>query len=305
MPARWIAIALGLIGLAVPQAAAAQTTVIAPNGGRIAIARMYQDGQFTAKRESPTSIGAGLAALKPTYVPTLLRFSAGQKVRPREVRGWNTVVAAVRQTSPDAQFSVELNALEYPTAAKVRRMMARVRAAVNPDGWLFDFYTPAARKKPKVIRAAIAYAHANGEFMGGNAFGIANDPPVPAGTDYIAVQDTNFHINFPAVRRLAARTTVFFHLGNSPNLNYSDGCKFIEDYSTPKRIAYVRMRASQQEANHFRFAYPVLFPECERNRGHAEATIFTYNAFRDEPMIDAISGLMDQYEPPTLPTPAP
>ena len=297
MRRRFILLAVALAAFAAPQSAAAQVTVTPPNGARVAIARMYQDGQFTAKHESPASIGAGLAALKPTYVPTLLRFRAGQKVRRREITAWNTVVAAVRAADPTAQFSVELNAFQYRNAAKLRRMMARVRAAIDPDGWLFDFYTPAARKKPKVMAAAVAYGHANGEFVGGNAFGIARHPSIPEDTDYIAVQDTDFHINLAAVRRLAQRTTVFFHLGNSPNLNYSDGCKFIEDYSTAKRIAYVRMRAAQQEANHFRFAYPVLFPECERDRGHPEATIFTYNAFRDGAMVDTIGGLLDQYAP--------
>lgn len=308
MPARSTicAVAVALIALAAPAGAGAQAIVPVPDGGRIAFARMYQDEQFTAKRESPASIGAALASLRPTYVSTLLRYSAGEKVRPRQIRAWNTVVEAVRAANPTAQFSVELNALEYPTAAKVRRMMDRVRTAVDNDGWLFDFYTPAARRKPKVMAAAVAYAHANGEFLGGNAFGIARNPRIPAGTDYIAVQDFDFQINLAAVRKLAQRVRVFFHLGNSPNLADSDGCQFIEDYTTAKRVAYLRKRAAGQAANNYRFAYPVFFPECERNRGQRNATIFTYNATRDGPMMGTIGQLMDQYLPsPTVPTTEP
>ena len=291
------------LGEATPPVARGDASV-APEASRFVSVRMYQDGQFTAKRESPASVGAALASLKPTYVSALLRFSAGEPVRGREVRGWNTVVEAVRAVSPNAQFSVELNAVEYPSANKVRRMMARVRSKIDLDGWLFDFYTPAARRMPKVTAAAVASAHANGEFLGGNAFGIAQNPRIPAGTDYIAVQDFGFNINLKAVRALAQRATIFFHLGNSPNLPNSDGCKFIETLSTAKRIAYIRMRAGQQAANSFRFAYPVFFPECERNRGQREATIFTYNAPRDDPMMDTIGALMDQYAP-TAPTPIP
>jgi hypothetical protein len=154
------------------------------------------------------------------------------------------------------------------------------------------------------MAAAVASAHANGEFLGGNAFGIAQNPKIPADTDYIAVQDFDFNINLTAVRKLAQRATVFFHLGNSPNLTNSDGCQFIEKFSASRRINYVRQRASQQAANDFRFAYPVFFPECERNRNQRNETIFTYNASRDGAMLPTINGLMDQYMPVTAPPPA-
>lgn len=294
--------ALVALALCAASAASAQAAVGPPDGSRIASTRMYQDGQFTAKGETPASIGAALASLKPTYVSTLLRFSAGQKVRPREINAWKTVVAAVRTTSPEAQFSVELNALQYPNARKMRAMMARVRNAVDNDGWLFDFYTPAAKQKPNVMRAAVAYAHANGEFLGGNAFGIASHPKIPAGTDYIAVQDFGFNIDLAAVRQLARRATIFFHLGNSPNLASSDGCHFIEDFSTRRRIGYVTKRARQQAANHFSFAYPVFFPECERDREGRNATLFSYSAPGDGTMMQTIDSLMAET---TTPPPAP
>lgn len=300
--ARLVAAVSGL-ALCGAVAANAQAAVGAPDGSRIASVRMYQDGQFTAKRETPATIGAALASLKPTYVSTLLRFSAGQKVRPREINAWKTVVAAVRATSPEAQFSVELNALQYPNARKMRAMMARVRNAVDNDGWLFDFYTPAAKQKPKVMRAAVAYAHANGEFLGGNAFGIANHPRIPAGTDYIAVQDFGFQIDLAAVRQLARRATIFFHLGNSPNLANSDGCHFIEDFTSRRRQGYVTMRARQQAANHFSFAYPVFFPECERDRDGRNATLFSYSAPRDGTMMQTIASLMAETTTPPPATP--
>ena len=296
-----IALALSALTLLAGAASAQAQTVTPPGGTRIVAVRMYQNGQYVTKRQSPQTIGAALASLKPTYVTALLRFGAGEKVRPREARAWNTVVAAVRAANPDAQFSVELNAVQYPNAKRLRRMMASIRAKIDLDGWLFDFYTPAARKRPRVMRAAVAAAHANGEFLGGNAFGIANHPRIPKGTDYIAVQDFDFHIDLPAVRALARRATVFFHLGNSPNLSYSDGCKFIETFSAARREGYVRMRAGQQAANSFRLAYPVFFPECERDRTGRNATLFTYDAPRDGTMMQTIAGLMDQFT--TLPVP--
>lgn len=294
-------VALGLCALAllVPALAGALGP---PDGSRITGVRMYQNGQYVAKGQTPQTIASTLASLKPTYVSALLRFGVGEKVRGREVQAWQTVVTAVRAANPEAQFSVELNALQYPKAKRLRRMMASIRAKLDNDGWLFDFYTPAAKQRPKVMRAAVQNAHANGEFIGGNAFGIANNPRVPTGTDYIAVQDFDFHIDLSAVRKLAQRATVFFHLGNSPNLSYSDGCKFIEDFSARHRVRYVSMRARQQQANHFAFAYPVFFPECERDRSGRNATLFTYDAPRDGTMMQTIASLMDQFGA-TVPAP--
>ena len=197
-----------------------------------------------------------------------------------------------------------LPGVAHPRATSVRGLWAGGGSPPDLAGGVSDVPPPAGRRLPLGTAAAVASAHANGEFLGGNAFGIAQNPRIPAGTDYIAVQDFGFNINLKAVRALAQRATIFFHLGNSPNLPNSDGCKFIERLSTAKRIAYIRMRAGQQAANSFRFAYPVFFPECERNRGRREATIFTYNAPRDDPMMDTIGALMDQYAP-TAPTAIP
>ena len=298
-----VALLLSLIVLGATSASAQFGTAEPPSGARIANARVYQNHFLTAKGETPAEIGAALAQLRPTYVSAMLRYRAGQKVRPRELQAWQTIVAAVRAVSPEAKFSVELNALEYPTVAKLNQMMAGIRSAVDNDGWLFDFYTTAAKKNPKVTAAAVANAHANGEFLGGNAFGITSNPTIPANTDYIAVQDFGFDINLPAVKKLSKRVPVFFHLGNSPGFASSDGCQFIEGLSTKRRIAYVGKRAGQQAAYGFRFGYPVYFPECERNRNTRNPTIFAYEAPGDDPMMTAIDDLMNRFTPAPAATP--
>jgi hypothetical protein len=203
---------------------------------------------------------------------------------------------AVIAADPDAKFSIELNGLEYPTAKKIKAMMAKVRERFNPDGWLFDFYTPAAARMPKAMAAAVNYAHANNEFLGGNAFGIDKHPKIPAGTDYLAVQDDDFHIDLKAVKALAKRTTVFFHLANSPAFANSVGCVWIEKYSSDNRTAYINRRARQQATYDFRFAYPAFFPECQRKRSTPDPVVFAYNAVRDRPVFDAIGSLLDRYD---------
>ena len=268
-----------------------------PDSARMVSVRMWQYGQFTAERETPESIGSALASLRPTFASALLRYDKTEKVTARQVRDWNTVVAAVRAANPDVKFDVELDGLQYRSVGQVLRRMREIRSKVDLDGWLIDFYTTAAREHPDVWKAAIESAHANGEFLGGNAFGITKNPAVPKGTDYEAVQDSDMKVNLPATRELARRVTTFMHLGNDPYRQDSDGCTFIEKFTTGQRLAYVRKRAGQQAKYDFRFEYPVFFPECARNRDRQTPTVFTYNAPRDAPMMPTIGSLLDRYEP--------
>jgi hypothetical protein len=267
-----------------------------PDGSRAAAVRIYQGGNWTAPGETPETVGAALAQLKPTYVGSLVRLKAGEAITDQEVADNETVQNAVLAANPDAKFSLELNAVEYKTAADVEQMMATARERFHPDGWFFDFYTTAAEKNEGVMEAAIRDAHENGEFLGGNAFGISNHPTIPPGTDFVAVQDTKFKIDMAAVRELAKRVPVGFHLANAPELFDSDGCVFIQKYSTNERSAYIKMRAGQQQANKFTFAYPVLFPECERKQNSSDPGVYVYNASKDEPVLDQIGQLMDRYD---------
>ena len=121
------------------------------------------------------------------------------------MRAWRTIVSAVRAASPDAKFAVELNPIEFRKRPRApTRMMDRIRiTALGNDGWLMDFWSLVSRKRPGLVRAALANAHANGEFVGGNVFGIARRPRIPSATDYVAVQDFGFHLNLKAIRRLS------------------------------------------------------------------------------------------------------
>ncbi len=172
--------------------------------------------------------------------------------------------------------------------------MSAIRPKFDNDGWFFDFYTPAYRDRPDVVEAAVDAAHDNGEWVGGNAFGLSSDPPVPPGSDFIAVQDFDFEIDLKAVRTLAQELPVVFHLGNSPALPKSDGCVFINKFTTGERRRYVSRRAKQQQANDFRFGYPVFFPECARNPDNP-SSIYTFNAPRDPPMMSTIGSLARRY----------
>ncbi len=262
-----------------------------PKQDRIVAVRFFQDGLPTIAGENARSAGDAIASLRPTWVSSLIRFSSTANVGADEISAWNTIREIVRKQVPDAQFDLELNALEYKTADDVISMMRELRGKFDNEGWFFDFYTPAYAKNPAVVKAAISEAHENGEWIGGNAFGLSKDPKVPPGSDFIAVQDFGFEIDLAAVRALARQVPTAFHLGNSPGQARSDGCRFINELTTTERVAYVSKRAKQQAANDYRFAYPLFFPECDAPGGPA-----SYNALEDPPMTKTLKQLLGKYD---------
>jgi hypothetical protein len=266
-------------------------------GARIAAVRVFQRGVLAVRRETPESIASALARLRPTLVTAPLRYHVGDRIRPREITAWETIRHAVLKASPRAKFLVSLNALNYGRARRVEAMMAKVRRRIELDGWVFDFYTRAAERRRAVVKAAVADAERHQETVGGNVFGLARHPRIPAGTDYVVVQGSNFRINLPAVRELAERFPVYVQIGNDPRRPDSEGCRFMHELSPKERVAYVSRRARQQAEYHYRLAYPVFFPTCVRaapasaGRGGAVA----YNATRDRGMMRTIKHLMTRY----------
>lgn len=271
--------------------------VSGPDTTRIAYARAYQNGKPTIPKEAPASIGQAIARLEPTWVTGLMRLRIKDTPSDADVAGYNKIREAVRAKSPDAEFGVELNALDYTTTEAVQDKMREVRGTIDNEGWFFDFFTPAYDKRPEVVRAAIAEAHDNGEWIGGNTFGWSKDPenPVlPPGSDFLGVSDDNFKLDLPAVRKLAEHVPVVFHLRNNPGNPGSEGCVYSNRYTTAQREAYVRRRAREQKGAHFHFAYPVFFPTCLASR-HAAHDIVSFNSIRDGTMLRTLEKLMHKY----------
>ncbi len=267
-------------------------------GDRIAAVRVFQSGVLAVRRETPESIASTLARLRPTLVTAPLRYRVGDRIRPRQVRAWDAIRRAVLEVSPRARFLVSLNALNYRRPHRIEAMMAKVRERIRLDGWVFDFYSRAARRKPAVVLAAVADATRHGETVGGNVFGITRSPPIPRGTDYLVVQGSNFDINREAVRRLAGRFPVYLQVANDPRRPDSDGCRFMHEMSPSERVAYVSRRARQQAKYDYRFAYPVFFPACVRlsEASPGRGGVVAYNATRDGTMMRTIRRLMARYD---------
>jgi hypothetical protein len=265
-----------------------------PARTRIVAARVYQHGTWVVPGETPDTVGKALASLKPTLVSGLIRFEPTEEVKDHEVDAWNTIRARVLAAVPGAHFGVELNALSYKTPEQVEEQMSEIRSKLDNNGWFFDFFTSGYKQRPEVVEAAIKSAHENGEWVGGNVFGLSHDPPIPPGSDYLAAQDSgDFRLDLAAVAKLAKRVPVAVHVGNSPGDQTSSGCRFIRQLKTAERETYVTMRARQQKANDFRFAYPVAFPECDFQPPKG---LISFNAIKDGSMLPTIERLLDRYD---------
>ena len=269
---------------------------------RVVSVRVRHTRLRPVRNSNARRIGRSVASLRPTWVTGTLRFARNQYPKRDEIRAWREIRAIVHRVSPGAQFDVVLNALQYRTPAAVTRTMRRMRAKLDPDGWFFDFWSTAFYKHPKMIKAAIANAHLNGEWIGGNIFGLGKRRKLPAGSDFYSVQDHIFYLNLPAVRRLAAQKPVLYHLNSNPHHQRSGGCRFIKRFNSKQRRALIRRRAAQQARYGFRMSYPVLFPQCLRNRPNGPGTyLYAYNAFRDPPVRDEIARQLDRndFDPST------
>ena len=262
---------------------------------RILAARVLHTRLSVVRNTNARRIGRSLSSLNPTWISGMIRYHKRQDPRGDEIRAWREITRIVRAASPGVVFDVALNAKQYHDGREIQRKMNRIRAKLHPDGWFFDFYSRAYEKRPRMIRAAIANAHAHGEWIGGNIFGIKRKRPLPMRSDFFAVQDFRLRLNVRAVARLKGRVPLLYHLENDPDRPMSGGCQFIKELTTARRTALVRRRARQQARYGFRFQYPALFPQCIRHRRH-RSFLQVYNAFRDPPMARTINRMLDRYD---------
>ena len=269
----------------------------APAFSRVVSSRVYHTRFSVVRNSTSHRIGRSLASLDPTWVTGLLRYARNQYPTHDEIRVWKRIRKRVHRSSPTAQFDVVLNAEQYRTPAAVTRTMRRLSAKLGNEGWFFDFFSSAARRHPKMIKAAIAWAHTRGQWIGGNVFGLARATAFPVNADFLSVQDDGFHLNLPAVLKISKRVPVLYHLNNDPDDKSSGGCRFIKQYNTSRRRQLIRRRASSQIRYGFRMSYPALFPECLHPRPRGPGTFLaSYNAFRDPPMAREIQALLDRYD---------
>lgn len=269
---------------------------------RIVHARAYQNHEWTISGETPESVGRALARLQPTYVSGLLRIASDETLSAAQIADFNTIRALVRAASPDCQFDVVLNGQQYPTPNAMRDQMQRIEDAVHPDAWFFDFYYEAyAGMYRAPLAAAVTWAHAHREYIGGNTMGANHVPD----SDFEAlspvsragrVADGDLDLRQDDIARLHDRgVPVLLHINNDPQFApTTESCYFMGrsgieryDWGYNRRVQWITSRAEDQSSWHFHFMYPVFFPECPLR--------VSYNAPRDGMMMSEFVALMRRY----------
>jgi hypothetical protein len=251
---------------------------------RALISRAYEQQRWVmrdpnggANRQDASSAAAALAGLRPSYISGLVYLQNGTVVTQGMADDFRTIRAAARAANPDVRIDVEISLnpsppppkLPFASADALVAQMAVVDCQLHPDAWIFDFYSNAQQVHPDWIVAAIGYAHAHGQLVGGNVFG----GQVPPGSDFVAFVDkavagSSFGFDFnlaevESLRRSSPSTLLVGHLQSNPqNGPTTESCVYSNDWDQPTRAAYLRHWASSQQDVGFRFFYPVFYPLC-------------------------------------------
>jgi hypothetical protein len=251
---------------------------------RAVIARAYEQQWWVMRDpdgggdlQDASSAGAALAGLRPSYISGLIYLQNGTVITQRMADDYGTIRAAARAANPKVELDVEISLnpsppapkLPFASAAALVAQMASIDCQLHPDAWIFDFYSDAESVHPDWVAAAIGYAHAHGQLVGGNVFG----GKIPPGSDFAAFVDkpvdgSAFGFDFnPAqidsLRRSSPSTLLVGHLqSNAQNGPTTESCVYSNDWDQPTRAAYLRHWASSQQDAGFRFFYPVFYPLC-------------------------------------------
>ena len=264
---------------------------------RIALARMYQGTTWTLPGETPASVGEVLASLNPSTVSGLVAVGGGGdspdsacfRLTTEQVAAFTTVRKQVRAVNPECRFDCVVNLAGYATPDVLLVQMKDINEKIMPDFWFFESLALISKTHPEIIEAAIRYAHAHGQAVGGDW----SDIPIPTGIDFVSVEVLDFKLNTGMTRKMheTLRIPVVAHLNNRREKagQYEEAKQFVQLFTPEKRLDLITYLASGQLDGKYLLMYPVFFPEYPS--GHA------YNASKDGTLLENLRKTMKQFNP--------
>jgi hypothetical protein len=260
----------------------AQTSVVKAST-RIAMARVYQQGDWTLPAETPETVGQALAQRNPTWVSGLIRLGAGQSLSQEQIDAFVTITALVLAANPDCKFDFVLNAGQYSSAQDMLQQMEDINSKIKVDIWFFEGYQKTYKKHPDMIQAAIDYAHSLGQVIGGDALRTR----VPSGSDYAAVADKNFHLKKHQIHRIAQRYHIPVVCYINGDTHSSEPRNFIKKWVTGQRVGYITQLSVDQNPWGYQLMYPIFWPMYPAGRA--------YDSLQDNSILPIILDLMNTY----------
>ena len=251
---------------------------------RVVQARLYDGKQSTLSGRSVDEAAQTIRSLKPTWVSGLIKLDEKDDLNVAQVVAYTRVRDAVKEQSPACLFDLVLDANQYATADAVTAKMKQISASLKVDVWYFEDLSKAFEASPDMVNAAIEYAHANGQLIGGDV----SDSTVPQGIDFAALDEGGGTDKAQAnAAKLVGKTSapVLLHMASASAKGGEKKDAFLT-LDSAGRAALLEALAKAQSSTGFRLMYPVYCP--------VNANKQSYDAGADGVLKDIIS-LMSQY----------
>jgi hypothetical protein len=255
---------------------------------RVVHARMYDGATWTAGQHQPGSLADLLVDLRPTLVSGLVRMGKNDKISDELVNDHHDFRAVLFALKPTPRLDIVLNAAEYHTAEELVGKMRALNKAIPVQQWFFESFDTGFKGHADVLEAAVAYAHAQGQAVGGTVAGAE----APKGADYLAVSDARgrepMFMQLKALER-HCRLPILVHVHNGVERGDANGNEeWARIWTGPERRVYLTDLARSQEAGHYRLMYPVFYPEIRKGN--------SYDAWLDRSW-PTLLGIMKKYNP--------
>lgn len=228
---------------------------------RVVSARVYHNNNWTLGEQSPSEVGQVLASLQPTYVSGLIYLDARFSVKEAQMKALKTIQSTIKAQSPYCKFDFTINPNQFK---KPEEMVARMQAldkALDIDIWYLDFVEAEYNTKASVVEAAIAYAHKQGQLIGGNEL----DKSLLKAGDFVAFYDAA-KIDLDTrdeMKKLKEQygIEILLQINNDSGRSADDTVHtFIKKWSHVERLKHIKRFSKNQFSWKYRLMYPIYFP---------------------------------------------
>jgi hypothetical protein len=255
---------------------------------RTVMARVFHKNTWTLYGLDAAYVGDNLAKLNPTYISGLLFLDDQTALSDKHIQAYNTIREKVLQQNPQCKFDVVLNPRQYKKTEDLLARMEEINRKIKVDIWFFDFYKAAYKDDYKTVKAAIEYAHSQGQLVGINEL----DKSYLKIADFATVHD-GFGVDMKTREQITQileeyKIPVGMQINSDPDKTNDDNIHtFTKKWEKHEREALVKRLAKNQITWRFRLMYPVFYPVYLQQ--HA------YNAAKDGNMIQVFLELMKVY----------
>ncbi|GAB4405497.1 MAG: hypothetical protein OHK0053_31430 [Microscillaceae bacterium] len=255
---------------------------------RIVSAQIYAGNLWVLEQENPVSVGSILAKLSPSYVSGLLCPGSDENLSSEQINAYHQIRAAVLAAQPQCKFDLVICPNQYTEPEALTARMRYLNDMLHLDGWFLDFVPGTQKASAKVIEAAVAYAHSQNQFIGGNEL---NKSLLKMG-DFVVLHDgQTIDLKLKEEISNLSKTyniPILFQINTHSQRGADDTAHtFMRKWQTHQRGEHIKRLARNQVSWRYRLMYPVFFPVYLNKNA--------YNASRDGLMLKSLLELMTQY----------